>query len=182
MGKNLTDLLVEVLVEQEQDINSNVNEILERFNVLRLVLEDLLTSSQGDDYDKTNDVEQLVSGIDIIVYKPTTFRVKFRNGSSMNLKYDPSKTQLNPTEKEEFKPRDYFRCDVLGKRYNLGNLAEYQQCLDYIAKALATKPIGSGNNQSTKDQNPTDTPDTDTPTDTGDEPDKEPSEDDDEEA
>lgn len=157
MGINLTDILIEVLMEEEKS-SAEVDQMLERFKLLKYVLEDLLTSSKGDDYNRGEDLGKLISKIDIIVFKPTTFKITFKNGASMNLKYDPSPMEMDPKNKSDYKPRDFFWCQISGKKYSLGNRSEYMQTLDYISKSLESKPIGSGNNQSTQDQKPEDTP------------------------
>lgn len=171
MTVKLTDLLIEALAEQEQE-SAGVDQMLERFKILRYVLEDLLTSTKGDDYNRGEDLGKLISKIDIIVFKPTTFKITFKNGASMNLKYDPTPMENDPESDQKYKPRDYFWCQILGKKYSLGDRSEYTQALDYISQALASKPIGSGNNQSTQDQKP----DQDTPEETPDETPEEPSE------
>lgn len=165
MPNKLIDILVEVLVEEEQ-ASADVDQMLERFKILKYVLEDLLTSSKGDDYNRGEDLGKLISKIDIIVFKPTTFKITFKNGASMNLKYDPTPMEMDPKNKGDYKPRDFFWCQILGKKYSLGNRSEYMQALDYISKALESKPIGSGNNQSTQDQKPEETPE-ETPDETG---------------
>ena len=109
MITKLTDLLIEALVEQEQE-SPAVDQMLERFKILRLVLEDLLTSSKGDDYNRGEDLGKLISKIDIIVFKPTTFKISFKNESSFNLKYDPTPKEIEGGE--EYKPRDYFWCQI----------------------------------------------------------------------
>lgn len=149
----LLPIVFGILREQEAEgSTSNVTDILNRFKILRLVLEDLLTSGSEDSYSREDDLTKLVSDISIITFKPTTFNIKFKNGSKMNLKYDPTPMQLKPDSGTDFKPKDYFQLQILGKRYNLQNRSEYLQALDYIGKALEEKPIGTGNNQSSKDE------------------------------
>jgi len=151
MGVKLVRILSKILMEQEES-SSSMDDILNRFKVLRIVLQDLLTSSTEDDYSRLDDLSKLITDIKIIVFKPTTFQIKFKNGSQMNLKYIPTPQELNPEDKDDYKPRDYFQCQITGKKYSLGNRSEYLQALDNIGRILSQAPIGSGNNQSTKDQ------------------------------
>lgn len=151
MGIKLTDILRVILKEQEE-APSSVTDTLNRFKVLRLVLTDLLTSGSESDFDKEDDLTKLVSDIEIIVFKPTTFQIKFKNGSMMNLKYDPTPMELDPSKNTKYKARDYFQCQIMGKKFDLGNRSQYLQALNYIGQALTNKPIGSTDKQTTKDQ------------------------------
>ena len=57
--------------------------------------------------------------------KPSTFKVEFKNGQDMQLKWMGKG----------------FQATVEGKRYILDNVSEYQQCLDKIGHMLASGPI-----------------------------------------
>lgn len=150
----LLPIVFGILREQDaESASSNVTDILNRFKILRLVLEDLLTSGSEDAYSREDDLTKLISDISIITFKPTTFGIKFKNGSKMNLKYDPTPMQLKSDSGTDSKAKDYFQLQILGKRYNLQNRSEYLQALDYIGKALDEKPIGTTDNQASKDQN-----------------------------
>lgn len=147
----LLPIVYGILREQESE-SSAMTDILNRFKILRLVLEDLLTSGSEDQYSREDDLTKLISDISIITFKPTTFQVKFKNGSKMNLKYDPTPMQLKSDSGTDYKAKDYFQLQIMGKKYNLQNRSEYLQALDYIGKALEEKPIGTGNNQASQDQ------------------------------
>jgi hypothetical protein len=160
MAIKLLGILKDILKE-EYDASSNVSDALNRFKVLKLVLQDLLTAKAQDEYSREDDLEKLISDIEVIVFKPTTFQITFKNGSKMNLKYDPTPRELQNSK--EYKARDFFQCQIMGKKYNLGNRSEYLQALDYIGKALSEKPIGSTNNQtdnSTDQELPDEEPET----------------------
>jgi len=152
----LTDILLKVLKEAEGDEPesdgedfskdaSSVEDVLGRFKILRLVLTDLLTSGDSED------IKSLVDSISIVTFKPTTFKITFKNGGSMNLKYNPTPMQIDPQKKINFKPKDYFQCQIAGKRFALENRSEYLQALEYIEEILKKNPIGNGNNQTTPD-------------------------------
>lgn len=155
----LTEILLKGLKEAEEESGgedfskdaSSVEEVLGRFKVLRLVLTDLLTS--GD----STDLDSLLDSISIVSFKPTTFKIQFKNGGSMNLKYDPTPMQTDPQKKVKFKPKDAFQCQIAGKRFSLENRSEYLQALEYINQTLDKNPIGSGNNQTTQDDTGGDT-------------------------
>lgn len=155
MDIKLVKILFRILKEEAEETTSNMTDILNRYKVLRLVLQDLLTSSTEDDYSRQDDLTKLIVDIEVVVFKPTTFLIKFKNGSEMQLKYIPTPQELDPKNKGDYKPRDYFQCQIVGKKYNLGNRSEYLQALDNIGRALSQKPVGSGGNQATKDQEQT---------------------------
>ena len=154
---SLINILKKVLKEAEEvdqdkpeDIPSNLEEMLARFQILKPVLQDLLTS--GNDV-SDEDLNNIVANIEVAVYKPTTFKVVFKNGSEMMLKYDPTPAQIN--KKDNYKAKDYFQCLIAGKKYSLQNRSQFLQALDYIGDALKTGPIGKGNNQSSGGANST---------------------------
>lgn len=146
----LTDILLKVLKEEQdgEDFSkdaSSVDDVLGRFKILKLVLTDLLTSHSSEDLDS------LLDSISVVSYKPTTFKITFKNGGTMNLKYDPTPMQTDPQKKVNFKPKDYFQLQIAGKKYSLQNRSEYLQALEYIQDAMEKAPIGTGNNQSNQD-------------------------------
>lgn len=93
-------------------------DILEKFPTLKKTLTHLLTA----------DFDQFVEKIGWMSPKPTTFKVEFKNGQDLSLKW------LGKG----------FEATVEGKRYSLNNVAEYQQCLDKIGAMLASGPIQTG--------------------------------------
>jgi hypothetical protein len=156
MDMKLVPLLKKILKE-EYEASSNVSDALNRFKVLKLVLQDLLTGKAQDEYSRQDDLEKLISDIEVIVFKPTTFQITFKNGSKMNLKYDPTPMELQ--NRDDYKARDFFQCQIMGKKYNLGNRSEYLQALDYIGKALSEKPVGNTNNQTDNSNDDEELPD-----------------------
>lgn len=152
----LTTILIQILKEEQdgEDFSkdaSSVDDVLGRYKILKLVLTDLLTSNNPGDLDS------LLDSISVVSYKPTTFKITFKNGGTMNLKYDPTPMQTDPQKKVDFKPKDYFKLQIAGKKYSLQNRSEYLQALEYIEDAMEKAPIGTGNNQSNQDQDTGDT-------------------------
>lgn len=152
----LTTILRQILKEEQdgEDFSkdaSSVDDVLGRYKILKLVLTDLLTSNNPGDLDS------LLDSISVVSYKPTTFKITFKNGGTMNLKYDPTPMQTDPQKKVDFKPKDYFKLQITGKKYSLQNRSEYLQALEYIEDAMEKAPIGTGNNQSNQDQDTGDT-------------------------
>ena len=77
----------------------------------------------------TKDFQQFVSTIDWVSPKPTTFKVNLVNGQDFTLKW----TGKN------------FQAQVLGKKYMLGKLSEFQQALDKLARLYQEAPLtGAG--------------------------------------
>jgi hypothetical protein len=152
----LKDLLVDLLVEQEQDPEAPeeqspavdpVDQLLSKFKILRPVLTDLLLPSGQNEPAKREDLKELVDTISVIAYKPTTFDIKFKNGEKMQLKYDLTAKQERDGVEKGAKAREFFKCKVLGKTFTLRNNTEYQDCLDYIGRAITNSPIGQTSNQ-----------------------------------
>lgn len=117
-----------------EDAPSNTQVMLQRFKILTPVLNDVL-GTEGDD------IENLVSNIDVAVYKPTTFQITLKNGNDFMLKYMPAPVGVNGISKSDFKPKDFFQLLISGKKFNLINRSQFQQSLDYIATALKTGPV-----------------------------------------
>jgi hypothetical protein len=77
----------------------------------------------------TKDFQQFVSTIDWVSPKPTTFKVNLVNGQDFTLKW----TGKN------------FQAQVLGKKYMLGKLSEFQQALDKLSRLYQEAPLtGAG--------------------------------------
>ena len=77
----------------------------------------------------TKDFQQFVSTIDWVSPKPTTFKVNLVNGQDFTLKW----TGKN------------FQAQVLGKKYMLGKISEFQQALDKLARLYQEAPLtGAG--------------------------------------
>ena len=78
---------------------------------------------------QTDDFKQFVDSIDWISPRPTSFRVNLKNGQDYILKWT-GKT---------------FEAQIMGKRYLLSNIAEYQQALDKLALLYKEAPMkGAG--------------------------------------
>ena len=78
---------------------------------------------------QTEDFKEFIESIDWISPRPTSFRVNLKNGQDYILKW---------TGKS-------FEAQILGKRYLLSNIAEYQQALDKLAILYKEAPLkGAG--------------------------------------
>ena len=78
---------------------------------------------------QTEDFKEFVESIDWISPRPSSFRVNLKNGQDYILKWN-GKT---------------FEAQILGKRYLLSNIAEYQQALDKLAILYKEAPMsGAG--------------------------------------
>ena len=78
---------------------------------------------------QTEDFKEFVESVDWISPRPTSFRVNLKNGQEYILKW---------TGKS-------FQAQILGKKYLLSNIAEYQQALDKLAILYKEAPMsGAG--------------------------------------
>src|SRR6056300_2106693 len=78
---------------------------------------------------QTEDFKEFVESIDWISPRPTSFRVNLKNGQDYILKWT-GKT---------------FEAQIMGKRYLISNIAEYQQALDKLAILYRESPMkGAG--------------------------------------
>ena len=76
--------------------------------------------------------KEFVESIDWISPRPSSFRVNLKNGQDYILKWT-GKT---------------FEAQILGKKYILSNIAEYQQALDKLAILYKEAPMsGAGNGE-----------------------------------
>lgn len=92
-------------------------DILAKFPTLKKTLVHLMTP----------EFEEFVEKVGWMSPKPSTFKVEFKNGQDIQLKWMGRG----------------FQATVEGKRYFLNNVSEYQQCLDKIGHMLASGPITS---------------------------------------
>ena len=92
-------------------------DILAKFPTLKKTLVHLMTP----------EFEEFVEKVGWMSPKPSTFKVEFKNGQDIQLKWIGKG----------------FQATVEGKRYFLNNVSEYQQCLDKIGHMLASGPITS---------------------------------------
>ena len=104
----------EVEAAEEADPTAD---ILAKFPTLKKTLVHLMTP----------EFEEFVEKVGWMSPKPSTFKVEFKNGQDITLKW------LGKG----------FEATVEGKRYFLTNVSEYQQCLDKIGHMLASGPITS---------------------------------------
>jgi hypothetical protein len=93
--------------------------MLEKFPTLKKTLTKLMTE----------DFKEFVDTIDWVSPKPTTFRVNLVNGQDFTLKWTGNN----------------FQAQILGKRYMLGFISEFQQALDKLARLYQEAPLkGAG--------------------------------------
>lgn len=99
----------------EDEVTDPTPELLAKFPTLKKTVIHLLTP----------EYEEFVEKIGWMSPKPSTFKVEFKNGQDLQLKWMGKG----------------FQATVEGKRYFLDNVSEYQQCLDKITAMLASGPI-----------------------------------------
>jgi hypothetical protein len=93
-------------------------DILQKFPTLQKTLTHLLTPQYMEFVEKVGWMSP----------KPSTFKVEFKSGQDMILKWMGKN----------------FEANIEGKRYYLANLPEFQQALDKIGMMLAHGPIKTG--------------------------------------
>jgi len=130
MSESLLDELSEeeeVEPEEEPDPDAGPETVLEdatdtilaKFPTLRAAIIKL----------QTEDFKEFVDTVDWISPRPTSFRVNLKNGQDYILKWT-GKT---------------FEAQIMGKRYLLSNIAEYQQAIDKLALLYREAPMkGAG--------------------------------------
>lgn len=113
--------------EQEGDPNSSPETVLEdatdtilaKFPTLRAALIKL----------QTEDFKEFVDSIDWISPRPTSFRINLKNGQDYILKWTG----------------DTFEAQIMGKRYYINKIDDYQQALDKLALLYRESPMkGAG--------------------------------------
>ena len=103
----------------EEELPDSTDTILGRFPTLKQAIIKL----------QTEEFEEFVDSIDWISPRPTAFRINLKNGQDYELKWT-GKT---------------FVAKILGKRYTLSNIADYQQALDKLAILYSESPMkGAG--------------------------------------
>jgi len=104
---------------EETVLEDATDTMLEKFPTLKATLVKLMTE----------DFKEFVDTIDWVSPKPTTFRVNLVNGQDFTLKW----TGKN------------FQAQILGKKYMLGNISDFQQALDKLARLYQEAPLkGAG--------------------------------------
>jgi len=104
---------------EETVLEDATDTMLSKFPTLKLTLVKLMTE----------DFKEFVDTIDWVSPKPTTFRVNLVNGQDFTLKW----TGKN------------FQAQIIGKKYMLGNISDFQQALDKLARLYQEAPLkGAG--------------------------------------
>lgn len=104
---------------KEDELADATDQILGRFPTLKQALIKL----------QTEEFKEFVDSIDWVSPRPTSFRVNLKNGQDYMLKWT-GKT---------------FEAQIMGKRYRLSNIADYQQALDKLALLYIESPMkGAG--------------------------------------
>jgi len=104
---------------EETVLEDSTDKILGKFPTVRAAIVKL----------QTEDFKEFVESIDWISPRPSSFRINLKNGQDYILKWT-GKT---------------FEAQIMGKRYLLSNIAEYQQALDKLALLYREAPMsGAG--------------------------------------
>lgn len=104
---------------EETVLEDATDTMLEKFPTLKATLVKLMTE----------DFKEFIDTIDWVSPKPTTFRVNLVNGQDFTLKWSGKN----------------FQAQILGKKYSLGKIDEFQQALDKLARLYQEAPLkGAG--------------------------------------
>ena len=125
------------------DAQSDLEKILKKSPKVTYTLMRLLTSQKEVNQKAQSEIRDIVGDIKVITFRPTTFRIIFKNSNYFDLVYDPSPLELKG--EGDFTPLDFFRVAILGKRYDLSNNSAFEQALDYIGQCMKYTPIDSNN-------------------------------------
>ena len=113
--------------EEEPDMKAGPETVLE--DATDTILSKFPTLRQAIIKLQSEDFKEFVDTVDWISPRPTSFRINLKNGQDYLLKWT-GKT---------------FEANILGKRYLLSNIAEYQQVLDKLAILYREAPMkGAG--------------------------------------
>ena len=127
MLKDLQEDEEEPAPEEEPDEDAGPETVLE--DATDTILAKFPTLTQAIIKLQTEDFKEFVDTIDWISPRPTSFRVNLKNGQDYTLKWT-GKT---------------FEASILGKRYTLSNISDYQQALDKLAVLYKEAPMkGAG--------------------------------------
>jgi hypothetical protein len=96
--------------EREEEQTNSTEELLNKFPTLERSIVALFTEEYGE----------FIESIDFVAPKPSTFKVNTTNGQYLYLKY---------TGKG-------FEAEIMGKKYALNMLTDYQQALDKLNELL----------------------------------------------
>lgn len=147
MKPNFYEIFRHKLIEQDEEEQistkveneSTIEKVLRKSKKIPEVLTKLLTTETSYNEEAKKQIREVVSDLRCIAYRPTTFRVVIPNGNYFDLKYDPTPLELDYPE--DYNASDSFTVLVSGKKYNIVNKSELEQCLDYINILLKTKPV-----------------------------------------
>lgn len=113
--------------EEEPDNSAGPETVLE--DATDTILSKFPTVKQAIIKLQTEDFKEFVDSIDWISPRPTSFRINLKNGQDYILKWT-GKT---------------FEAQILGKRYLLSNISDYQQAIDKLALLYKEAPMkGAG--------------------------------------
>ena len=113
--------------EEEPDMDAPKETVLE--DATDTILAKFPTLKQAIVKLQTEDFLEFVDTIDWISPRPTAFRINLKNGQDYELKW------MGKT----------FVAKILGKRYTLSNISDYQQALDKLAILYSESPMkGAG--------------------------------------
>jgi len=132
LPRGLNESLLDLVSEEEEEpapeepakehgpvLEDATDQILEKFPTLKSAITKL----------QTEDFMEFVSSIDWISPRPTTFRINLKNGQDYILKWTGST----------------FEANILGKRYYINKIDDYQQALDKLNILYKEAPMkGAG--------------------------------------
>jgi hypothetical protein len=127
----------------QAESQSDLEKVLTKSPKVANALMALLTSQSSLNSKAQEEIRDVVSDIKVITYRPTTFRIIFKNTNYFDLIYDPSPLEVR--NEKDYKAIDFFRVAIKGKRYYLSNGSDFEQALDYICQCMKSNPIDSNN-------------------------------------
>ena len=120
----------EATPEEEPDMDASKETILE--DATDIILGKFPTLKKAITKLQTNQFREFVTSIDWISPRPSSFRVNIKNGQSYILKWTGTG----------------FEAQILGKRYYIDKVDDYQQALDKLARLYKEGPMsGSGDEE-----------------------------------
>lgn len=114
----------EATPEEEPDMDAPKETILE--DATDIILGKFPTLKKAIIKLQTNQFKEFVTSIDWISPRPSSFRVNIKNGQSYILKWTGTA----------------FEAQILGKRYFIDKIDDYQQALDKLARLYKEGPMG----------------------------------------
>ncbi len=143
MSINYFDIFKKRLNEEETVVTQETDKdkILRNSKKVTSVLTKLLSSQKNGGDKSLSELQDLISDIKVISYKPTTFRIVVANSNYFDLIYDPAPMQVQYPE--DYQDIDSFTVKVAGKKYKIGNNSQFEQALDALNKIMRENPIGT---------------------------------------